>query len=324
MTHQLNHVEDVMTERKVIAVVGATGAQGGGLARAILADTNGEFAVRALTRNPDSDAARQLAAQGAEVVQADISDASSVTKAFDGAYGAYLVTNFWDHMSPEQEKRDAATMAAAAKTTGLNHVVWSTLDDTREYIPLDDDRMPTLMGSYKVPHFDAKAEADQYFTDAGVPTTFLRTTFYWEALLGPMAPRRGDDGRLVLALAMGDSPLAGIAADDIGRTAYGVFKRGRPLVGRTVSIAGEHLTGEQLAAQLSAALGEEVVYTPVPFDVLRAQPIPAAVELGNMFQFYAEVPQFNAARDLDAVRELNPRLQSFQQWLADHKDAFLS
>jgi uncharacterized protein YbjT (DUF2867 family) len=317
-------MEDLVTAQKVIAVVGATGAQGGGLARAILADAGGEFAVRALTRNPSSDAARQLAALGAEVVQADISDAASVTKAFDGAYGAYLVTNFWEHMSPQQEKRDAATMAAAAKTTGLSHVVWSTLDDTREHIPLDDDRMPTLMGSYKVPHFDAKAEANQFFTDAGVPTTFLQTTFYWETLLGPMAPRRGEDGRLVLALAMGDSPLAGIAVEDIGRTAYGIFKRGRALVGQTVSVAGEHLTGTQLAEQLSVALGEEVVYAPVPFDVLRAQPIPAAVELGNMFQFYAEVPQFNAVRDLDAVRELNPQLQTFQQWLADHKEAFSS
>jgi uncharacterized protein YbjT (DUF2867 family) len=311
-----------VAEKKVIAVVGATGAQGGGLARAILADTGGEFAVRALTRNPDSEAARRLAAQGAEVVEADISDQWSATKAFDGAYGAYLVTNFWEHMSPEREKRDAATMARAARTAGVSHAIWSTLDDTREHIPLHDDRMPTLMGSYKVPHFDAKAEADQFFVDAGVPTTFLRTTFYWESLLGPLAPQRGEDGRLVLGLAMDDGQLAGIASEDIGRTAYGIFQRGGDLVGQTVHIAGEHLTGAQMAEQLSAVLGEEVVYAPVPFDVLRAQPFPAAAELGNMFQFYAQVPQFNAVRDLDAVRDLNPRLQTFQQWLEAHKEAF--
>lgn len=311
-----------VADKKLIAVVGATGAQGGGLARAVLADTGGEFAVRALTRNPDSDAARQLAAQGAEVVEADISDEASVTKAFDGAYGAFLVTNFWEHMSPEQEKQDAATMAQAAKNAGVSHVVWSTLDDTREHIPLDDDRMPTLMNHYKVPHFDAKAEADRYFTDAGVPTTLLQTTFYWENLLGPMAPQRGEDGRLVLALAMDDSPLSGIAVEDIGKTAYGIFRRGEDLVGRTVPIAGEHLTGAQMAQQLSAVIGEEVTYAPVPFDVLRAQPFPAAAELGNMFQFYAQVPQFAAVRDLAAVRELNPQLQTFQQWLDAHKDAF--
>ncbi|MDP4502530.1 NmrA family NAD(P)-binding protein [Nonomuraea turcica] len=119
-----------------------------------------------------------MAAQGAEVVEADVRDEARLTEAFDGAAHAYLVTNFWEHMSPEQEKQDAATMARAAKKAGLRHVIWSTLDDTRDHIPLDDERMPTLMGQYKVPHFDAKAEADRFFIDAGVPTTFLRTTFY--------------------------------------------------------------------------------------------------------------------------------------------------
>jgi uncharacterized protein YbjT (DUF2867 family) len=319
MTHHVAKEDSVMTDKKVIAVVGATGQQGGGLARAILADADGEFALRVLTRNPDSDAARRLAAQGAEVVEADVSDEASVTKAFDGAYGAFLVTDFWAHMSAEQEKQDALNMVRAAKTTGLTHVIWSTLEDTREYIPLDDDRMPTLLDSYKVPHFDAKAEADQYFTDAGVPTTFLRTTFYWDGLLGQLGPQRGEDGKLVLALAMGDSKLAGIAAEDIGRTAYGILQR-PDLIGKTVSIASDHLTGKEIAEQLSTALGETVTYVPVPFDVLRSQPFPAAVELGNMFQFYAETPQFNAARDVDAVRALNPRLQSLAQFLAAHKD----
>ncbi|WP_129664987.1 NmrA/HSCARG family protein [Phytoactinopolyspora endophytica] len=313
-----------MAEKRVIAVVGATGAQGGGLARAILTDASGGFAVRALTRRPDSDTARELTALGAEVIKADISDLRSMTEAFDGAYGAFLVTNFWEHLSPEQEKLEAATMAQAAKAAGVTHVIWSTLEDTREYIPLDDERMPTLMGSYKVPHFDAKAEANQFFTDAGVPSTFLQTTFYWENLLGPMAPKRGDDGRLVLAMPMADSPLAGIAVEDIGKTAYGIFRRGGDLVDRTVPIAGEHLTGTQMAEQLSAALGEEVAYAPVPFDAIRAQPFPAAAETGNMFQFYAEVPQFNAVRDLDVIRDLNPQLQTFQQWLNAHKHAFAS
>jgi len=121
---------------------------------------------------------------------------------------------------------------------------------------------------------------------------------------------------------MGESELAGIGAEDIGRTAYGIFRRGPGLVGQTVSIAGEHLTGAQLADQFSAVLGEEVRYAPVPFDVLRAQPFPGAVEFGNMFQFYAEVPQFVADRDLDVARDLNPELQTFRQWLTTHKDAF--
>ena len=146
-----------MNNQKVIAVTGATGAQGGGVARAILADTASSFTVRALTRNPDSPAARELAELGAEVVRADFDDEPSVHQAFEGAYGAFLVTNFWAHGSAAKETEEANVLVRAAKATGLRHVVWSTLEDTRELLPLEDERMPVLQNSYNVPHFDAKA-----------------------------------------------------------------------------------------------------------------------------------------------------------------------
>ena len=150
-----------MPQKKIITVFGATGAQGGGLAHAILNDKNSEFAVRAVTRNPQSDKAKELAALGAEVVSADIDDKESMQRALQGAYGAYFVTFYWAHFSPEKEYNEACSMAQAAKEAGLKHVIWSTLEDTRIWVPLDDDRMPTLMGKYKVPHFDAKGEADK-------------------------------------------------------------------------------------------------------------------------------------------------------------------
>ncbi len=155
-----------MAEKKIIAVLGATGAQGGGLVRAILDDPDGGFAARAITRDPDSDKARALADQGAEVVAADLDDAQSLERALAGAHGAYFVTFFWDHFSPDREKAQARSMAEAAKAVGLRHAIWSTLEDTRRWVPLTDDRMPTLMGEYKVPHFDAKGEANAYFTGA--------------------------------------------------------------------------------------------------------------------------------------------------------------
>jgi uncharacterized protein YbjT (DUF2867 family) len=169
--------------KKIIAVAGATGAQGGGLVRAILADRSGEFAVRAITRDVNSDKARALAKLGAEVVAGDIDDGASLDKAFAGAHGAYCVTFFWEHFSPEKELAEAATMAATAKRAGLKHVIWSTLENTRKWVPLSDNRMPTLMGKYKVPHIDAKGEADHFFADAGVPTTYLLTSFYWDNLI---------------------------------------------------------------------------------------------------------------------------------------------
>lgn len=309
-----------MNEKKSIAVVGATGAQGGSLARAILADQAGAFAARALTRNPGSEKARPLAALGAQVVQADLDDEESLARALQGAYGAFFVTNFWEHFSPEREKRQAHNMAQAAVRAGVRHVVWSTLEDTRERVPLDDPRMPTLMGSYKVPHFDGKGESDAVFRELGVPTTFLRTTFYWDNLIHfGMHPRRGADGVLELMLPMGAKRLAGIAAEDIGRCAYGVFKRGAALIGQTVGIAGGHLTGDEMAAKLGAALGETVRYRDLSPEAYRALGFPGAEDLGNMFQYYQEFEaEFNAARPLEGTRQLNPELQSFDAWLARH------
>ena len=152
-----------MSDKKIIAVVGATGAQGGGLVRAILNDPSSGFSVRALTRKTDSDKAKELKTQGAEVVAADLDDVESLKKAFSGAYGAFLLTNFWEHFSPEKELEQAKNMAQAAKQAGVQHVIWSTLEDTRRWVPLSDNRMPTLQGKYKVPHFDAKGEADELF-----------------------------------------------------------------------------------------------------------------------------------------------------------------
>ena len=310
-----------MPDKKIIAVTGATGAQGGGLARAILNDKNSAFAVRALTRNPDSDKARQLAALGAEVVAADVDDVESLKKAFGGAYGAYCVTFFWEHFSPEREKAQATNMAHAAKAAGLKHAIWSTFEDTRKYVPLADTRMPTLQGKYKVPHFDGKGEADQYFVDAGVPTTFLLTSFYWDNLIHfGMGPKKGADGRFSFVLPMGDKKLPGIAAEDIGRCAYGIFKRAGEFVGRTVGVAGEHLTGSQMAASLTRALGQEVRYQAVTPDAYRAFGFPGADDLGNMFQFKAEFERdYCGARDLTTVRALHPSVQSFDSWLAQNK-----
>jgi uncharacterized protein YbjT (DUF2867 family) len=308
--------------RKTIAVVGATGAQGGGLVRAILADPGGEFAARALTRDPNSVKAKELAKLGAEVVAADVDDAESLRRAFQGAHGAYCVTFFWDHFSPEKELAQARAMAQAAKGAGVKHVVWSTLEDTRRWVPLEDARMPTLQGKYKVPHFDAKGEADRFFTDLGVPTTFLLTSFYWDNLVGfGMGPKKGPDGKLAFVLPMADKKLPGIAAEDIGRCAYGIFRRGTELVGKTVGIAGEHPTGAQMATALGQALGQEVVYSYVPPEVYRTFGFPGADDLGNMFQFKRDFEaDFCGARDLAFSRSLNPRLQTFSQWLAANKD----
>jgi len=312
-----------MADKPIIAVVGATGAQGGGLVNAILNDNSGHFAARAITRDVNSEKARQLAARGAEVVAADIDDQASLEKAFDGAYGAYCVTFYWAHFSPEKELAQAAAMAAAAKNAGVEHVIWSTLEDTRQWVSLDDDRLPTLMGKYKVPHFDAKGEANQFFT--GLPATFLLTSFYWDNLIHfGMGPKRGPDGVAAITMPMGDGKLPGIASVDIGKCAYGIFIRGNEFIGKTVGIAGGHLTGAQMAASLTRALGQEVRYTDVTPEVYRAFGFPGAEDLGNMFQFKRDFEDdFCGARDLALARALNPSLLTFDAWLAENKEQII-
>ena len=302
---------------KIIAVTGATGAQGGGLVRAILDDPAGGFTARAITRDPDSDAARALSSEGVEIVQADLDDQASLTDAFAGAHGAFCVTNFWEHFSPEREKAQASNLARAASTAGVAHAIWSTLEDVRTYVPVGDDRMPTVMHNYKVPHCDAKGEANRFFRQAGVPTTYLYTSFYWDNMISfGMGPTRQPDGTLTITLPLADARLPSMAAYDIGGCAYGIFREGQQWIGRSVGIAGGHLTGADLASGLANALGQEVRYNAISPAAYRALGFPGADELGNMFQFNTEfATEYCAARDLDTSHRLNPRLTSYTKWL---------
>jgi uncharacterized protein YbjT (DUF2867 family) len=309
-----------MADKKVIAVLGATGAQGGGMVRAIMSDKSGEFTARALTRDVNSEKAKALKNLGAEVVAYNVDDYESLKAAFRGAYGVFAVTFFWEHFSAEKEIEEAKLIAKAAKETNVKHVIWSTLEDTRKWIPLSDNRMPTLQEKYKVPHFDGKGEAEKYFTEQNLPVTFLLTSGYWENMIYfGWGPTRGDDGKLALNLPLGERKLPGIATEDIGKSAYTIFKKGNEFIGKKVGIAGGHLTGKQMAESLSKALGEEVIYNAVPFDVYRSFDFPGADDVGNMFQFKHDFEDYYCgARDLNFSKSLNPELKSFDEWLKEN------
>jgi uncharacterized protein YbjT (DUF2867 family) len=314
-----------MPSPRIIAVVGATGAQGGSVARALLRDEGGAFSLRALTRKPDSGAAQELARLGAEVVFADADNLSSLKQAFSGAYGAYCVTNFWEHGSPDREYAQAASMAEAARCAGVQHVIWSTLEDTRRVIPLSDNRMPTLMGKFKVPHYDGKGEADEAFRRLQVPTTFFLTSFYWENFIRfpGMGLRKNQHGDLVLAMPLGDKKMPSISVEDIGLCALGVFKQVCSTMGQTIGVAAAHLTGTEMAAAFTKAFGREVRYTDVAPEVYRTWDFPSAPELSNMLQFKRDFNElFCSVRDVERSRQLNPSLQTFDGWLSRHIGEF--
>ncbi|MEO8467850.1 MAG: NmrA family NAD(P)-binding protein, partial [Gammaproteobacteria bacterium] len=225
----------------------------------------------------------------------------------------------------EKEKTQAKNIADAAKAAGVKHVIWSTLEDIRQFMKADDKRMPMLQEKYRVPHFDAKADANAFFS--GLPTTFLVTSFYWDNLYTfGLGPKKGDDGQLAWAFPMGTAKMAGIAAEDIGKSAYGIFKAGSPYVGKTVGIMGEAVSIEDMGKTLSKVIGTgPIKYNAVDADVYRKFGFPGADELGNMFQAYRDFDkQMIANRDLDAARKLNPALQSFEQFVTKNKAAIKS
>jgi uncharacterized protein YbjT (DUF2867 family) len=306
-----------MPGKQVIAVTGATGAQGGGLVRAILADRNGPFVARAVTRKPGSEKARALAKLGVEVVAGDADDPPSLYRAFAGAHGVFCVTNFWEHLSAEREGVQASAMARATRQSGVQHVIWSTLEDTRKWLPLEDGRLPTLHGKYKVPHFDAKGTVDPVFASEAAPTTYLLASFYWENFIHfGMGPRQGADGSLVLALPLGGVKLPGIAAEDIGKCALGIFRCGPSVGGERIGVAGDVLSGPEMATKMGRALGRKVSFSDLPFDVYRGLGFPGAEDLGNMFQFQAILgDEFTRSRDPVLSRSLNSQLLSFDTWL---------
>ena len=310
-----------MPTKTTVAVVGATGAQGGAVVRAIMADSDGPFTVRAITRKPDSPQAQALASAGAEVVTGDSDRGETMKAAFDGADAAFCVTNYWEHFSPGREIAQARALAEAAKSAGVAHTVWSTLEDTRRWVPVDDHRMPTLMGKYKVPHFDTKGEADGFFRELGVPTTFMLTSFYWENFIYfGLGPKAGADGVLELTFPLDDAKLPGIAVEDIGKCAYALLKRREEFVGKTVGIAGGHPTGTEMAASFTRALGRQTRYNNVPPDVYRSFGFPGSDDLGNMFQFKRDFNEYYCgARDLGFGRSLNPEMQTLDTWLDRNK-----
>ena len=318
-----------------IAIIGATGQQGGGLARAILADDTGAFAVRAVTRHPGSERARHLRKLGAEVVEADLDDEQSLRAAFAGAYGAYVVTDFFADIAGQppspaeqgqaraaRELTQAANAASAAHETGLRHVVWSTAEDTRVHFSQPGSHVPRTEGGYATPHLDAKAEANALFTGLGVPVTFLQPVYYYESLLRGMLARNAD-GEPELLLPIAGSRLALIAAEDIGRIALAIFRHPE-YIGRTVSVAGTHASGEEIAAMISEAAGDKVHYHPLTWEQFRSLPFWSGVTAANAFQYFAETEQdFLARHDLAGSRQLNPAIQPLDAWLRAHRAELL-
>lgn len=302
---------------KVVAVFGATGAQGGAVAKALLGKDG--FSVRAVTRNPDSDKAKALADSGMAVVKADLADPATLPAALDGAHAVFLVTDTWGLLfgaaagnmdkAVELEIAQGKAVVDAAKAAGVAHFVYSGLEDVEEMTRTEDV-------SYTVPHFDSKGRISKYAQDQGLNTTIAMYSFYADNFAGMMAPKKGEDGVLTLPYPMRDVPMGLISVEDAGHAVAAIIQGGEAHYGKTYGLANESLTISEIADVMTRVSGKEVKYFDVPDDVYRTFPFPTADEMTNMFVWYRDE---RCVRSREETKALFPALRTFEQWLTDNK-----
>jgi uncharacterized protein YbjT (DUF2867 family) len=296
-----------MTSGKTIIVTGATGAQGGSVARHLLAES--KFNVRALTRNPNSEKARTLKEAGAEVVKGDFDDLESLQAALAGCSGVFGVTNFWEHFHNEYTQGKNLIDAVAA--SGVEHFVFSSLPHAKEITE----------GKIEVPHFDSKARLEEYTRSLGLSATFVHVAFYFENFLTYFPPQPQRDSAFVFGFPQGDTPLAGVAVEDLGGVVAPIFEGPADFKGRTVGVVGDDLPPKEYAEIMTRVLGKTVVYNDIPRDTYAALDFPGAGELADMFEFNRlHIP--NRQDDLTESRSLYPQMQTFESWLETNKEAF--
>nr|BAB28172.1 unnamed protein product [Mus musculus] len=236
-----------MADRKLVVVFGATGAQGGSVARALLED--GTFRIRVVTRNPEQRAAKELKQQGAEVVRGDQDDAASMELALAGAHATFIVTNYWETCSQDREVQQGKLLADLAKRLGLHYVVYSGLENIRKL----------TAGKLAAGHFDGKGEVEEYFRDIGVPMTSVRLPCYFENLLSYFLPQKAADGKsFLLDMPMGDVPMDGMSVSDLGPVVLSLLKKPEEYVGQNIGLSTCRHTAEEYAALLSKHTGKAV------------------------------------------------------------------
>lgn len=237
--------------KDIIVVTGATGQQGGATARELLAAGH---RVRAMTRKPDSDAAKALAKLGAEVVQGDLDESTSLMKAFTGAWGVFALQNTWE-AGVEQEEVQGKRAAEVAKAAGVQHFVYASVGSAHR--------------NTGIPHFDNKARVEAKVRELGFPSyVILRPAFFMENLTSPWFKPYIDEGNLAVAIKP-DTKLQMIAVTDIGKYGRIAFEQHAELNGRAIDIAGDELTMPQTAEIISKSAGHPVSHVQIPIEEVR-------------------------------------------------------
>jgi uncharacterized protein YbjT (DUF2867 family) len=295
-------------ERRVL-VTGATGAQGGSVARRLLAD--GRFQVRCATRNPGSEKALALREAGAEVVETDMFDVESLKTAMTGCWGVFGVTNFWEHFAREEEQ--GRNLVDAVADSDVDYFVLSTLPSAEKLSG----------GTLDVPHFEIKARLEAYARSLDLNATYVHVAFYYENFLAFFPPQAMEDGTFAFGFPQGGTPLAAVSVEDLGGVVAPLFDRPEEFRGKVVGVVGDDRPAAEYAADMSRILGKTVVYNDVPREVFASFGFPGAEDLANMFEMNKlYIPERKV--DLELSRSHHPEIKTFSAWLEANKDALLA
>jgi uncharacterized protein YbjT (DUF2867 family) len=282
---------DKQNEERLIVVAGATGKQGGAVARSLL---EGGFRVRVLTRNPLKPEAQGLVDHGAEVVQGDMEDRSSMERALEGAYGVFSVQNYWE-TGYDREVQQGKTVADAAKAAGVEHFVYSSVGSTYRQTG--------------IPHFESKWEIEEHVRQIGLPYTIFRPVFFmqnWEwtreMVLGGTLSQPLDR----------DKPFQQVAVEDVGTFTAIAFENPDRWIGREVDLAGDEQTMPEIAETFGRVIGREVSYYQVPWDQFKEQ---MGEEFTVQYRWFNDV---GYEADIDSLRQEYPELTTFERYLRSH------
>lgn len=298
-----------MSSQPRVLVVGGTGAQGGSVARHLLAE--GRYRVRCLTRRLDSVTAIALADAGAQVVEGDMADRESIDAALAGCEAAFGVTSYFEHLAAEYEL--GAQFLDAIESSAVEHLVLSTLPSASEL----------SAGKLDVPQFEHKARLEILVRQKEIFATFVHVSFYFENFLYNCPPRRQDDGSYAFGFPLGDAVLSAVAVGDIGGVVAAILREPDAFQGRTVKIVGDQRSAAEYAAIIGAVTGRTVRYRHIPHGVFASLPLPGAAGLADMFELYRSHVRPDP-RDLADSLRLYPGMLSFERWAREHRDTLIA
>lgn len=300
---------------RLITVIGATGLQGSSVIDSLIKE--GAFSVRGITRNLNSPGAKLLRSKGVQLRAADLSDYSSLTEAFEGSYGVFVVTDTHSCKGDlAMELQQGKNASEAAKQAGIQHLVFSSMEDPEL---TNVGNMPDTQPGVKLGVFEVKHAISMYIKANGPPATHLIPSAYYENYLRWYRFQKLADGYFALSTNVGYSPFAQNAVADIGESAAAVFKRGMELFDKSVPVVSESLSMPAVLAIIGEVTGKNIVYRFIPDEAIRSLPFSWAKEVANMYQYFRE-------GIYQAVRQQDTLVVSgipFRQWAEANKEGLL-